>query len=200
MSDLGGLCASRRLALSTLVRSLVWLWLLVGLGIGCGSDGSNSGEQTPNAVSSYPARQKPLYLIRAQPRLPVMTLWIGDHQILAEIARFPVEMATGMMHRTEMGENQGMLFVFQRPQRASFYMKNTLIPLSGAYIDAEGVILEINDFQPKNEMPVVAKSDQIHFVLESPQGWFESHGIAPGTVIATEKGRLWETFFRSAGP
>jgi uncharacterized membrane protein (UPF0127 family) len=70
------------------------------------------------------------------------------------------------------------------------------LPLSAAYIDPEGVILEIYDLQPHNTNSVVASSERVQFVLETNQGWFRRHNIAPGTVIRTEHGTLMETFFR----
>ena len=89
-----------------------------------------------------------------------------------------------------------MLFILPIPQRAAFYMRNTYVPLSCAYIDAEGTVLEIHDLQPLNEEPVYSRTSNIQFVLEMKQGWFERHQIPIGTVIRTEYGSLRETFFR----
>ena len=75
-------------------------------------------------------------------------------------------------------------------------MRNTVIPLSAAYIDPEGTILELHDLKPLEETPVEAGSDNIQFVLETPQGWFKKNNIGVGTVIRTERGSLQETFFR----
>jgi uncharacterized protein len=99
------------------------------------------------------------------------------------------------MFRTEMGENEGMLFVFPNPHRASFWMRNTLIPLSCAYISPEGVILEIKDMKPLDETPLTAASDGVQYVLETPLGWFERNKITPGVTIRTERGSLAETYF-----
>jgi len=125
-----------------------------------------------------------------------MKLWLGPKELSAELAIMPRELATGMMFRREMGENEGMLFIFGRPLRASFYMKNTYIPLSCAYIDPEGAILEIHDLVPLDETPVEAKTDQVQYVLEVKQGWFEHNGMKPGMVVRTEGGSLRDTFFR----
>ena len=135
------------------------------------------------------------YLDHAQPKLPTMKLWIGAQEMNAELALTHTQVSTGMMYRKEMGENEGMLFVFGRPHRASFYMRNTLIPLSAAYIDSEGTILEIHDLKPLDETPVEASSDKVQYVLETPQGWFKRNNIAVGTVIRTERGSLHDTFF-----
>src|SRR5438876_2184197 len=138
----------------------------------------------------------PLYLDRAQPRLRTIKLWLGAQEMVAEMALTQTQVATGMMYRKEMGENDGMLFVFPRPHRTAFYMRNTVVPLSAAYIDPEGTILELHDLKPLEETPVEAGSDNIQFVLETPQGWFKKNNIGVGTLVRTERGSLQETFFR----
>jgi len=135
-----------------------------------------------------------VYSDRALPKLPSLKLWIGKHEIDAELAITPRELATGMMHRKDIGENEGMLFRLPVPQRAAFYMKNTEVPLSCAYIDPEGTIIEIHDLQPRNEQPVIAASDNIQYVLETKQGWFDSKQIGIGTVVRTAHGSLAEAF------
>ena len=67
---------------------------------------------------------------RAQPRLPTVKVWLGTNQITAEVAKTPNQIQTGMMFRKSIGEDDGMLFVFTRPHRASFWMKNVTVPLS----------------------------------------------------------------------
>ena len=104
------------------------------------------------------------------------------------------------MYRKEMGTNDGMLFVFARPVLASFYMRNTLVPLSCAYIDPEGTILEIHDMKPLDETPIDANSENVQYVLETPQGWFKRNNIAVGTLIRSERGSLHETFFPKREP
>ncbi len=136
------------------------------------------------------------YLNVAQTKLTTLRLFLGPKEIVAELAVQPVEIQTGMMHRTEMAEAEGMLFIFRGPHRASFYMRNTKIPLSGAYIDPEGVILEVRDMKPLDETPIEAATDRVQFVLEMNQGWFVRNGVNPGTVVTTERGTLRETFFR----
>ena len=131
----------------------------------------------------------------AQPRLPAIKLWVGAQELSAEVARTLVQVQTGMMFRTNMAENEGMLFVFSSPYRTAFWMKNTVIPLSCAYIDGDGTILEIHDMKPKNETPIEAKSDKIQYVLEVNQGWFDRNKIATNMVVRTERGSLTETFF-----
>ena len=132
----------------------------------------------------------------AQPKLQTMRLWLGAEEMVAELALTPVQQQTGMMFRTNLAENAGMLFVLSVPQRASFWMMNCPLPLSAAYIDPEGVILELHDLQPHNTNSVVAGSDRVHFVLETSQGYFGRHNIHTGTVVRTEHGTLSDTFLR----
>ena len=137
------------------------------------------------------------YSDKALPRLPSLKLWVGKQVIEAEMAVTPRELATGMMYRTNIAENEGMLFRLPFPQRASFYMRNTVVPLSCAYVDAEGTILEIHDLEPRNEKPVHSATENIQYVLETAQGWFERNNIGVGTVIRTADGSLADVFFRN---
>src|SRR6266478_6127473 len=132
----------------------------------------------------------------AQPRLQAIKLWLGAQELKAELAISIPQIMTGMMFRKEMAETEGMLFVFARAHQVSFYMRNTLIPLSCAYIDPEGVILEIHDMKPLDESPIEAASSNIQYVLEVKQGWFERNKVATGSVVRTEIGSLPETFFK----
>ena len=135
------------------------------------------------------------HLLHAQPKLPTLKVWLGDQELITEIAREPVQIATGMMFRTNMPENTAMLFVFPDAQPRNFYMRNCVVPLSAAYIAPNGTIQEIIDLQPGDEVGVPSKSDNIQFVLEVPQGWFKRHNITPGAMVRTERGSLLATFF-----
>ncbi|MDW7979052.1 MAG: DUF192 domain-containing protein [Verrucomicrobiales bacterium] len=94
------------------------------------------------------------HLMHALPKLPTVKLRVGEHELVAEIARAPVEIATGMMFRTNLLETEGMLFVFPAPGPKNFYARNCLIPLSVAYIAPDGTILQIVDLQPGDERGV----------------------------------------------
>lgn len=146
-------------------------------------------------AAAEPEDQAPFTPSQAQPKLTTLKVWLGAHEITAEVARKSTEIITGMMFRQTMEEHEGMLFVFTRPHRASFWMKNVAVPLSCAYIDPEGIILEIHDLKPFDENPVPARTDRVQFVLETKQGWFERHNVGIGTLVRTEKGSLAETFF-----
>jgi uncharacterized membrane protein (UPF0127 family) len=133
---------------------------------------------------------------QAQPKLATMKLWVGPEEMIVELALTADQQRTGMMFRTNMAENAGMLFPLAVTQRASFWMKNCPLPLSAAYIDPEGVIQEIREFHPHDTNGVVAASNNIRFVLETPQGWFDRHSVRAGMIVRTERGSLMETFFR----
>jgi uncharacterized membrane protein (UPF0127 family) len=165
---------------------------LLGLAVlaltGCGG---NHGQNASDATD--PTEPK-----KAQPKLQTINLWLGSQELVTELALTGEQQRAGMMFRTNMPENAGMLFVFSMAHRASFWMRNTPLPLSAAYIDPDGVILEIHDLQPFNTNSVTAKSERIQYVLETNQGWFQRHNISVGTVVRTEQGTLAETFtFRS---
>ena len=103
--------------------------------------------------------------------------------IKAELARTAEEHTRGLMHRTKLADGEGMLFIFERERVMSFYMKNTLIPLSIAFIAADGRIIEIRDMQPHDETSVVS-SRSVRYALEVPQGWFSRVEVKPGDVLA----------------
>jgi uncharacterized membrane protein (UPF0127 family) len=157
--------------------------------------GCSRPRATVPEAPAAPARAEAPVGGQPQPKLATLKLWLGPKEVLAEQALRPLEIQTGMMFRKEMGEDEGMLFVFGAPQRASFWMRNTLLPLSCAYIDPSGVVLEIHDMKPLDETPIQASSDQIQYVLEMKQGWFERNHIGVGTAVRTERGSLAETYF-----
>ncbi len=121
--------------------------------------------------------------LSASPSLPRQSLQIGEQVLKVEVASTPESMAQGLMYRKSMPENEGMLFVFPQPQRASFWMKNTRIPLSIAYLDADMTILEIYDLKPYDQRSTVSRSTAIAYALEVNQGWFQKHDIEPGTRV-----------------
>lgn len=157
---------------------------------------STAQTSAPTHATAPTTAAGPTYhLDHAQPRLRTMKLWLGTNAVTAEVALSLVEISTGMMFREAMAEEDGMLFVFGQPHQTGFYMKNTKVPLSVAYIDPEGMILEINDLEPLNEEPVMAKSSNVLYVLEMNQGWFDRHKVGVGAAIATERGTLQDVFF-----
>ncbi len=121
----------------------------------------------------------------AQPPLPTVVLKASNGKTLtAEVADENDERTAGLMFREKLAPDSGMLFVLPRPQRASFWMRNTLIPLSIAYINASGLILEIHDLKPHDETTVKSTFPSIAYALEMEQGWFNTAGIMPGDRLS----------------
>ncbi len=114
-----------------------------------------------------------------QPRLTTADLVAGMHVIKAELAVTSTQQATGMMWRTEMQGNEGMLFVNQDDQVRCFWMKNTLVPLTIAYLTADGTIINLADMQPRDEQ-THCSARPARFALEMRQGWFAKRGIEAG--------------------
>ncbi|MEX2239600.1 MAG: DUF192 domain-containing protein [Burkholderiales bacterium] len=125
-----------------------------------------------------------------QPPLPTVQLGAGMHLIRAEVADRDASRAMGLMHRTALAPNGGMLFVFENDAVHCMWMKNTPLPLSVAFIDAGGAIINIADMQPRTEVSHCA-ARPARFALEMAQGWFAERGIRAGTRLrGLEKLRL----------
>ncbi|MBV9452741.1 MAG: DUF192 domain-containing protein, partial [Rubrobacter sp.] len=103
-------------------------------------------------------------------------------EVKVEIADDPAKRQKGLMERTALAENAGMLFVFNREQQLSFFMKNTLIPLSIAYIDGGGRIVDIQDMQPLDETPHPSAAPA-RYALEVNQGFFREHDVEVGDTV-----------------
>jgi uncharacterized membrane protein (UPF0127 family) len=114
--------------------------------------------------------------------LPVKTLSAGMHVIRAEVASTDATRSRGLMHRKELAPNSGMLFVFEQPNVQCFWMRNTLLPLSIAFILDDGTITNIADMAPMTENSHCS-SAPVRYTLEMEQGWFASHGITAGKKI-----------------
>lgn len=114
-----------------------------------------------------------------QLNLPRVTLKAGMHLIQAQVAATPEQRATGLMHRTEMPTNEGMLFVFEQPAGQCFWMKNTLLPLTAAFVADDGTIVNMADMQPQ-ALDSHCSAKPVRYVLEMHQGWFARRGIGPG--------------------
>jgi len=106
----------------------------------------------------------------------------GKVTLKAEIARTQAQHQQGLMYRKELKDGEGMLFIFEKDDVLSFWMKNTLVPLSVAYIASDGRILEIYNMEPGNLDPVNS-SRSARYALEVPQGWFSRAGLAAGDKL-----------------
>lgn len=119
---------------------------------------------------------------KGNPPLRTERLFIGPAEVTAEIARTPRERELGLMFRKNLSDGSGMLFVFDSDERLSFWMKNTLVPLSIAYISSDGTIREILDMEPQSLAPVPSQYS-VRYALEVPRGWFSRAGVRVGDRV-----------------
>jgi uncharacterized membrane protein (UPF0127 family) len=117
-------------------------------------------------------------------KFPATQLTAGIHLITAEVAANEPQREQGLMFRKQMGPNEGMVFVFDRPGTVCMWMKNTLLPLSVAFLDANGRIVNIEDMAPQTLDSHCGKGDAIAYALEMNQGWFRQKNIKAGTLLA----------------
>ena len=125
-----------------------------------------------------------------QLNLPRTRLTAGMHQIDAQVARTADQRSIGLMFRQEMPMHEGMLFVFEQAAQQCFWMKNTLLPLTAAFISEDGTIVNLADMRPQTTDSHCSLKP-VRFVLEMNQGWFAKRGIKPGSILAG-------TFFQRA--
>lgn len=118
----------------------------------------------------------------AQAQLPEIVLTVNGYKLTAEVAYTDAARTTGLMYRRILPENRGMLFVFPDALPRGFWMKNTYIPLSIAYLDESGAIINITDMKPltTNTYPSARPAQ---YALEMNQGWFRKRGIKPGARV-----------------
>lgn len=109
-------------------------------------------------------------------------LTAGMHRIDAQVAMAPQERQTGLMHRKEMPQHEGMLFVFEEPAQQCFWMKNTLLPLTAAFVDDDGTIVNLADMKPQT-LDSHCSAKPVRYVLEMNQGWFAKRGIQAGAKL-----------------
>ena len=117
-----------------------------------------------------------------QMNLQRVRLAAGMHQIDAQVAATPEQRATGLMWRREMPQHEGMLFVFEQPSQQCFWMKNTLLPLSIAFVEDDGTIVNIDEMKPQT-LDSHCSTKPVRYVLEMNQGWFARKGLKPGMKL-----------------
>lgn len=149
----------------------VWPWLrwwLLGLLAlvlaGC--------EEPAPAVAAVPKTAADFFEIR-----------VGDKVARMQLAVRPAEMERGLMERRDLGRDEGMIFVYERPQRLSFWMRNTPTPLDIGFFNASGMLEEIYPMYPFDETPVRSRSTLLSLALEMNQGWFSANGVKPGAQL-----------------
>ena len=118
--------------------------------------------------------------------LPRTKLSAGVYQITAQVAQTPSERSTGLMFRKEMPQSEGMLFIFEQPSMQCFWMKNTLMPLTAAFVADNGEIVNLIDMKPHSEAPHCS-SKPVRYVLEMHQGWFAKKSIKAGARLSGER-------------
>ena len=119
---------------------------------------------------------------QAQPALPTLALQVGSARVTAEVADSRLERSIGLMHRTELPAGTGMLFVYPQARPLSFWMRNTVLPLSIAFIDTQGTIVRISDMKPRDERHVPSDWPAL-YALEVPKGWFTEAGVSVGDKV-----------------
>jgi hypothetical protein len=117
-----------------------------------------------------------------QTSLPRTTLTVGMHRIDAQVAATPGQRQTGLMHRRDMPPHEGMLFVFEQPGVQCFWMKNTLIPLTAAFVADDGSIVNLADMKPLDEASHCS-AKPVRYVLEMNQGWFDQRHLKAGAKL-----------------
>ena len=119
---------------------------------------------------------------RAQLNLPRVQISAGMYLIDAQVAQTQEQQTTGLMFRQEMPQNEGMLFVFEKPSPLCFWMKNTALPLTAAFIADDGTVVNLADMKPQTTDSHCAIKP-VRYVLEMNQGWFAKRGFKAGTKL-----------------
>ena len=138
------------------------LWL--SLALACASFGTASAQDAP------------------QTDLPRVNLTAGIYQIDTQLALTPQQREIGLMFRKEMPQQEGMIFVFEQPSQQCFWMKNTLLPLTAAFVADDGTIVNLADMKPQTD-DSHCSTKPVRYVLEMNQGWFAKRGLKAGTKL-----------------
>jgi uncharacterized protein len=158
---------------------------------------SRPGARSSGAALSLAARALLISLLLAScsnqkavtdspnPTLAAVSIEVGPSRVLAEIARSDTERERGLMFRTSLADGKGMLFVFDKDDRLAFWMKNTKLPLSIAYISSDGTIRQISDLEP-DSLATVQSERSVRYALEVPRGWFERAGVREGDRVGLD--------------
>lgn len=111
------------------------------------------------------------------------SIGLGDRVVRLQLAVHLAEMQRGLMGRRDLGADDGMVFVYERPQRMSFWMRNTPTPLDIGFFRADGTLAEVHALHPFDETPVASGAADLQFAVELNQGWFQRHGVRPGARL-----------------
>ena len=118
--------------------------------------------------------------------LPTATITVNGHSLIVELAATPAARTCGLSHREDLPQNRGMLFIFSSPGPETFWMKDTLIPLSIAFVDNAGQIMNIQDMIPMQTEELYSSQGPARYAIEVNQGWFERQGIAAGDQVVMQ--------------
>ncbi len=153
------------------------LWLLLVLAAtatgGCGGEGSTAG-RAPGKPAAAPA---------AKTVADYFSVTVGGRTVRLQFAVTTPEMERGLMERTQLGPDEGMLFVYPQPQAMSFWMHDTPTPLDLGYFGPDGILREVYPLYPFDERTVSSRSHALQFALEMNQGWYSAHGVRPGAAL-----------------
>jgi uncharacterized membrane protein (UPF0127 family) len=116
------------------------------------------------------------------PKLTTSSLQIGSARVIAEVASTETERERGLMFRTALADGEGMIFVFDKDEAIAFWMKNTKLPLSLAYISSDGTIRQIVDLEPES-LASIPSERSVRYALEVPRGWFSRVGVKVGDKV-----------------
>lgn len=125
-------------------------------------------------------------------KLPLEEIQVGSKKIKVEVARTPAQLSTGLMYRKKLEKDSGMLFIFKEERILSFWMKNTFIPLSIGFFDADKELVEILEMEPVKsvmqlDIPRYQSKAEAVYALEMNEGWFKKNGIEPGARLVLPK-------------
>jgi len=169
---------------SSIVSSKLILEMLVLLSVtSCrrtpNSQSPTRGTQTEPSTTGFPVPGSRNQELRTENH----SLVVGRDTIYVAVAATDAMRTVGLMYRTVMAENEGMLFVFDHEITLPFWMKNTELPLSIAFIDRNGIILDLQDMTPLDEQTLHAPGVPYRFALEMNQGWFQRHAVKAGDTV-----------------
>ncbi|MHC4943640.1 MAG: DUF192 domain-containing protein [Planctomycetota bacterium] len=118
-----------------------------------------------------------------KPQGDIVQLEMGGKLVTLEVAATNATRAKGLMRRKALDENHGMIFIYKEPQIMAFYMRDTWIPLSIAFLKSDGTVINIEKMRPNTQSPSHQSRRYCRFAIEMNRGWFEQHGIKPGHKI-----------------
>jgi uncharacterized membrane protein (UPF0127 family) len=160
------------------ILGLVLLTLMI---FGCAQPPERSDADPPQTTSGTTAKATKTAQASRLPTVTIDASGGGEVRVRVEIADDDFERARGLMYRTALAENRGMLFVYEVEQKLSFWMKNTHIPLSIAFMDAKGRIVDIQDMEPlDDDPPSYVSAEPARYALEVNRGFFEERGVEVG--------------------